>query len=186
MGGIFESRILFMHFVAPFQVSRRKVWRTGPKILHKCCKRALLQRRHRDPRHEERGNSRRKPSRKESYEEDTNQKTEQEEEEETQSARRKRSEKGRWRRKITQRRISKISRESKWSMSEESSELVATGREERSLRSCTTGFALINPDTIFLFFYFFFTAFSSSSSVSARRTSSSLEAETTRRPIPQD
>ncbi len=38
-------------------------------------------------------------------------------------------------------------------MSEESSELVATGREERSLRSCTTGFALINPDTIFLFFF---------------------------------
>jgi hypothetical protein len=68
-------------------------------------------------------------------------------------------------------------------MSEESSELVATGREERSLRSCTTGFALINPDTIFLFF---FTASSSSSSVSARRSSSSLEAETTRRPIPQD
>jgi hypothetical protein len=73
-------------------------------------------------------------------------------------------------------------------MSEESSELVATGREERSLRSCTTGFSLINPDTIFLFFFFFFffTAFSSSSSVSACRTSSSLEAETTRRPIPQD
>jgi hypothetical protein len=41
-------------------------------------------------------------------------------------------------------------------MSEESSELVATGRDERSLRSCTTGFALINPDTIFLFFFFFF------------------------------
>jgi hypothetical protein len=41
-------------------------------------------------------------------------------------------------------------------MSEESSELVATGREERSLRSCTTGFALINPDTIFLFLFLFF------------------------------
>jgi hypothetical protein len=41
-------------------------------------------------------------------------------------------------------------------MSEESSELVATGREERSLRSCTTGFALINPDTIFLFLLLFF------------------------------
>jgi hypothetical protein len=70
-------------------------------------------------------------------------------------------------------------------MSEESSELVATGREERSLRSCTTGFALINPDPIFLFLLFF-TASSSSSSVSARRSSSSLEAETTRQPIPQD
>jgi hypothetical protein len=41
-------------------------------------------------------------------------------------------------------------------MSEESSELVATGREERSLRSCTTGFALINPETILLFLFFFF------------------------------
>jgi hypothetical protein len=71
-------------------------------------------------------------------------------------------------------------------MSEESSELVATGREERSLRSCTTGFALINPDTIFLFLFFFTASSSSSSSVSARRSSSSLEAETTRRPIPQD
>jgi hypothetical protein len=96
MGGIFESRILFTHFVAPFQVSRHKVGRTGTKILHKCCKRALIRRRHRDSRHEERENSRRKPSRKNSYEEDTDQKTEQEEEkEETESARRKRSEKGR-------------------------------------------------------------------------------------------